>query len=188
MPMPVTLMGTDLPGVLLVKTGIAADDRGAFAEAYTQSSWNQVGIKATFIQDNLSWSHRGTLRGMHYQLEPHGLGKLVRAVAGSVFDVAVDLRRGSPTYGRWTGQLLTANSNTALWIPDGFAHGFLALEDNSLVWYKVTGPYVPEAERTLSYRDPKVGIAWPIPPVHISARDENAPGLDAVEKNFVYTA
>lgn len=186
MPMPVTMRETEIPGILLIETGISRDDRGFFTEAYSQKMWEEQGFHHTFVQDSMSLSAKGTLRGMHYQLEPHGMGKLVRTLTGSVFDVAVDLRKNSPTYGKWVGQELSAANGLALWIPSGFAHGFLALEDDTLVYYKCSSCHCPEAERSLSYACPKTAIGWPSKPTIISDKDAVAPFFDDAESNFVY--
>jgi dTDP-4-dehydrorhamnose 3,5-epimerase len=186
MPMPVKFTETEIPGILVVETGVARDDRGFLTEVYSEKVWEKAGFNEPFVQDNLSMSARGTVRGMHYQLNPYGMGKLVRVVSGSVFDVAVDLREGSPTFGRWIGRTLSAENGLALWVPIGFAHGFIALEDNALVLYKCTGVHTPEAERSLSYRDPEVGIEWPIEPTIITNRDAEAPGLREAEYNFTF--
>lgn len=186
MPTPVTISQTEIPGILLIETGVFRDERGFFTEPYSQKVWQEQGFSDTFVQDSLSLSAKGTLRGMHYQLEPHGMGKLVRAVWGSVFDVAVDLRQNSPTYGKWLGRELSAENGLALWIPSGFAHGFVALEDNTLVYYKCSASHCPESERCLSYRCPKVSIEWPLDPTIISVKDGAAPSLDEAESNFVY--
>jgi dTDP-4-dehydrorhamnose 3,5-epimerase len=147
-----------------------------------------AGLRETFVQDNLSASRKGTLRGLHYQLASGGcgMGKLVRAVRGSIFDVAVDLRRGSPSFGKWVGQTLSAENGLALWVPIGFAHGFLSLEDDAVVLYTCTSTHAPEAERSLRYSDPDVGIRWPFPPTLMSPKDEAAPLLDAAEFDFTY--
>lgn len=186
MPMPVKLIETELPGALLVQTGRIADDRGFFAETYSRPVWRDAGFAPEFVQDNLSMSQRGVLRGMHYQLEPHALGKLVRAVSGAIFDVGVDLRKGSPTFGKWIGHELSAENNLALWLPPGFAHGFLALQDNSLVIYKCTHIHTPEAERAFHYADPQVNILWPIEPTVVSEKDAAAPTLQNAEHNFIF--
>ncbi len=188
MPMPVEVQSIDMNGVLIIKTGIARDARGFFSETYSQRIWSEQGFAESFVQDNLSCSARGTMRGMHYQLDPHGMGKLVRAVNGAVYDVVVDLRRGSPTFGQWRGFELSAANALTLWVPVGFAHGFVALEDNSLVHYKCTHMHTPEAERSLSYKCPVVGIQWPIEPSLITKKDEEAPGLNEADFNFVYKA
>ena len=187
MPMPVFITQTELSPVLLVETKIARDDRGFFSETYSATMFAEAGLDEHFVQDNLTGSRKGTVRGLHYQLEPHGMGKLVRAVRGSIFDVAVDLRRKSPTFGKWVGRTLTAENRLALWIPTGFAHGFVALEDDTLVMYKCTRIHTPEAERAVHWADPAIGIEWPIRPTLISPKDEVAPPLSAAEYNFVYS-
>lgn len=186
MPMPVEFSKTEIEDVLEVKTGLFEDDRGFFTETYSLPVWQAGGFDGVFVQDNLSRSAKGTLRGMHYQLSTHGMGKLVRVVKGSVFDVAVDLRKGSPSFGKWVGRTLSDENALSLWIPEGFAHGFVALEEDTLVWYKCTGSHAPEAERALNYRDPEVAIEWPIEPTIISAKDADAPMFGDVESDFVY--
>ena len=186
MPMPVTISEVDIPGVLLIETGRVADHRGFFTETYSERMWREQGFTETFQQDSMSLSARGTLRGMHYQVEPHGMGKLVRALTGSIFDVAVDLRKGSPTFGQWYGRTLSGVDGLALWIPVGFAHGFVALEDDTLVYYKCTKIHTPDAERSLSYRCDKVRVAWPLEPTILSKKDVEAPGLQDAEYNFTY--
>jgi len=126
------------------------------------------------------------LRGMHYQIEPYGIGKFVRAFSGAIFDVGVDLRKGSPTFGRWIGRTLRAEDGIGLYFPSGIAHGFVPLEDNSLVYYKCTQMHVPEAERSLNYKDTNVGIAWPIEPTVISPKDAQAPLLELADYNFIF--
>ncbi|HNR30233.1 MAG TPA: dTDP-4-dehydrorhamnose 3,5-epimerase [Candidatus Hydrogenedentes bacterium] len=186
MPMPVAFRETEIDGILEVVATLHPDHRGFFSECYNREVWLEAKFRETFVQDNLSLSRRGVLRGMHYQIEPYGMGKLVRTLSGSVYDVAVDLRRGSPTFGKWLGRELTAENGLALWIPSGFAHGFIALEDNSLVYYKCTETHHPEAERALAYNDPEVGIVWPIAPEIVSPKDAAAPGLCDAEFNFAY--
>jgi dTDP-4-dehydrorhamnose 3,5-epimerase len=184
MPVPVKLVGTEIPDVVVVESRIFRDDRGFFTEIYSKKTWGEAGVSQNFVQDNLSRSAKGTLRGMHYQLNPHGMGKLVRAVTGSIFDVAVDLRDGSPTFGKWVGRTLSGDKGLALWVPVGFAHGFVALEDDTFVVYKCTEIYTPESERSLSYADPEVGIEWPMTPTIISEKDAEAPSLQEAEYNF----
>jgi dTDP-4-dehydrorhamnose 3,5-epimerase len=184
MPMPVTFHTTEIPGVLVIETGVFRDQRGFFSESYNREVWAEKGFVETFVQDNISLSVKGTLRGMHYQLEPHGMGKLVRVVHGAVFDVAVDIRCGSPTYGQWVGRELSGSNGLSLWVPPGFAHGFVALGDNTLVAYKCSACHAPASERSLSYACPKVGIDWPLEPTVISDKDAAAPGLDEAETNF----
>lgn len=186
MPMPVEITQTEIPDVLVVKTGIFSDHRGFFSESYSRNMWAKEGFNETFVQDNLSRSSKGVLRGMHYQLSAHGMGKLIRVVTGAVFDAAVDLRKGSPTFGKWVGRELSGANGLSLWVPAGFAHGFVALEDDTHVWYKCTGHHAPEAERALNYKDPDVGIAWPIEPSVISEKDAAAPMLAGAEYDFDY--
>ena len=186
MPMTATFTATPMDGVLVVETGIARDDRGFFTEVYSEDVWREQGFTENFVQDNMSLSARGTLRGMHYQLNPHGQGKLVRVLRGAVFDVIVDLRKGAPTFGQWYGLELNESNGLALWIPAGFAHGFIALEDDTLAYYKCTAIHTPAAERSLSYKCPKIGIAWPLAPARVSGKDLEAPGLDEAEHNFSY--
>lgn len=187
MPMKVDFVETELPGVLEVHTQVARDDRGFFTELHSQRAWAQAGFEANFVQDNLSESRRGVLRGIHYQIEPHAMGKLVRVLNGSIFDVAIDLRRGSPTFGGWIGRELSADQPMALWVPAGFGHGFMALADRSLVLYKCTGFHAPESERSLNYADPEIGIEWPFAPEHLSQKDADAPMLSGADYNFEYT-
>ena len=188
MPMSVEFTETEIADVLEVKTAQFEDDRGFFTETYSLPMWRAGGFEAVFVQDNLSQSRKGTLRGMHYQLATHGMGKLVRVVRGSVFDAAVDLRQGSPTFGKWVGRTLSGENGLALWVPVGFAHGFVALEDETLVWYKCTGAHAPEAERSLRYSDPSVAVEWPIEPTIISPKDADAPLLADADYDFVHRA
>ena len=184
MPMKVEIAPTEISEVLEVRTGRVGDDRGFFAETHSVEMWRQAGFEETFVQDNLSKSCRGTLRGMHFQIAPHAMGKLVRCVQGAICDVAVDLRAGSPTYGRWVGRELTGDGDLSLWVPVGFAHGFLALEDETLVHYKCTDMHAPDTERALHFADPDVGIEWPIEPSIVTQKDQDAPRLADVEATF----
>lgn len=187
MPMKAAVVPTELPGVVEVHTLVARDDRGYFTESYSKQAWAEAGFEAGFVQDNLSHSRKGTLRGLHYQINPDAIGKLVRVLSGSVYDVAVDLRRGSPTFGGWVGRELSAENRIALWVPAGFGHGFLALEDDTLVLYKCTGFHTPGSERSLNYADPAIGIAWPIEATLLTQKDADAPMLADAEYNFDYT-
>ena len=184
--MPLKITPLEIPEVLVVETGLIRDDRGFFAELYSAEVLESHGFRTTFKQDNLSSSGKGTLRGLHYQLEPHGMGKLVRALSGAMFDVAVDIRRGSPTFGKWVSRTLTLENKEALWIPPGFAHGFLALEESTLVLYKCSATHAPEAERAINYADPAIGITWPMQPAVVSPKDVAAPPLARAEYNFEY--
>ena len=152
---------TRLPEVLLVEPRVFGDARGFFYESYNQRTVQGLGIDATFVQDNHSRSARGVLRGLHYQIQ-HAQGKLVRVTEGEVFDVAVDLRRSSPNFGKWVGEILSAENKRMLWIPPGFAHGFLVLSEWAEFLYKATDYWHPEHERSLLWNDPEVGIAWPL--------------------------
>jgi dTDP-4-dehydrorhamnose 3,5-epimerase len=158
----VKVIRTAIPEVLLLEPKIYGDERGFFLESYNKRAFREaIGLDLEFVQDNHSRSRRGVLRGLHYQL-PRPQGKLVRALSGRVFDVAVDLRRSSPTFGKWAGVELDAESMRMAWVPAGFAHGFVVLSDAADVSYKVTDYYAPQHERTLRWDDPRVGIAWPL--------------------------
>jgi dTDP-4-dehydrorhamnose 3,5-epimerase len=153
---------TGIPDVLVIEPAVFGDARGAFFESWNRRAFAQlVGGEVDFVQDNHSVSERGVLRGLHYQVR-QAQGKLVRVVAGEVFDVAVDLRRSSPTFGRWAGERLSAANRRMMWIPAGFAHGFLVLSDSAEFLYKTSDYYAPEHERTLLWNDPAVGVAWPL--------------------------
>jgi len=154
---------TAIPDVIRLEPHVFGDARGFFMETYRDDQMAAVGITAHFVQDNHSGSQKSILRGLHYQIcQPQG--KLVRVASGEIFDVAVDLRRSSPTFSRWTGEILSADNKRMLWIPPGFAHGFYVLSDWAEVLYKATDYYSPEWERTLLWNDPTLGIRWPIPP------------------------
>lgn len=186
--MPVEFIETEIPAVLEVRPRVFRDGRGFFMEAHSERNWAQGGFDERFVQDNVSCSAKGVLRGMHYQLDPHGMGKYVRVLRGAVFDVALDLRRGSPTFGRWAGRELTAENALGLWVPVGFAHGFQALEDDTLVYYKCTGLYTPDAERSVNAYDAQAAITWPLKEATLSEKDAVAPSLADAEYNFAYSA
>ena len=152
-----------LPGAMLIEPALYADARGAFFEAWNERVYAAAGIEARFVQENVSVSRRHVLRGLHYQVN-HVQGKLVRVLAGAVFDAIVDLRRSSPAFGRTLAMKLDAREPRTLWVPPGLAHGFLVLEDDTSVQYKVTDYWAPQAERTLAWNDPALGIHWPLPP------------------------
>jgi dTDP-4-dehydrorhamnose 3,5-epimerase len=153
---------TALPGVLIVEPKVFADERGFFLESFNRRAFAAaVGEDVEFVQDNHSRSQRGVLRGLHYQLPPHAQGKLVRVVRGSAFDVAVDIRRASPTFGRWVAVTLDAASQRQMWIPPGFAHGFMALEADTDFLYKTTDYFARDCERAIAWDDPGLAIAWP---------------------------
>ena len=186
MAAPLTITPTEIPDVLLIESRLFSDDRGHFMEAQSQEAWEQQGLNFDFVHDSMSRSRKGVLRGMHYQLNPHAQGKLVRCIRGALFDVAVDIRKGSPTFGRWAGRELREGTGAALWIPPGFAHGLLALEDDTVMYYKCTAGYRPQLERAIAFDDPAVGIDWPIAPSIINDKDRNAPRLADAESNFDY--
>jgi|SRR5687767_4872218 len=173
---------TAIPEVLVIEPAVFGDPRGFFYESWNQRSFDGlVGREVTFVQDNHSMSARNVLRGMHYQVrQPQG--KLVRVVVGEVFDVAVDVRRSSPTFGKWVGVRLSAENRRMLWVPEGFAHGFLVLSEHAEFLYKATNFYSPEHDRTVAWNDPAIGIDWPLDgePL-LKPRDANAPGLAAAE-------
>ncbi|HEX8363212.1 MAG TPA: dTDP-4-dehydrorhamnose 3,5-epimerase [Longimicrobium sp.] len=162
---------TGLPGVLLVQPPVFRDARGFFRETWRADQYAGIGITGPFVQDNVSLSARGVLRGLHFQ-EPGAQGKLVCVLRGEVWDVAVDVRAGSPTFGRWTGYPLSAENGWQLWIPEGFAHGFVVTSDEALFAYKCTAPYRPEAEGTVLWNDPDLGIEWPAVEPVVSYKDE----------------
>lgn len=182
----VTFHQTELQDLLLIEHRTFGDSRGFFMEAYSQRVWEDEGLACQFVQDNLSSSAAGTVRGLHYQIEPHAQGKLVRAITGAAFDVAVDLRRGSPTFGKWAGYTLSGENHLALWVPAGFAHGFQALEDDTRIYYKSTGFYAPQFERGIRFDDPAIGVEWPQEPRNLSDKDRTAPLLRDAEYNFTY--
>ena len=167
---------TNLPGVLLVEPDVFCDARGFFLETYHREKYAAAGIHASFVQDNHSHSTRGTLRGLHAQCR-RPQGKLVRAVRGWMFDVAVDIRVGSPCFGRWTGAMLSGDNFRQLYIPPGFAHGFCVLSEEVDVEYKCTDVYAPEDEITIAWDDPAIGIAWPVTVPVLSEKDRSAPQL-----------
>ena len=160
--MPYTVTPTALPEVLILQPQVHGDTRGFFLESFNQRDFERAtGVQAQFVQDNHSLSRRGVLRGLHYQLQ-RPQGRLVRVVAGSVFDVAVDLRRSSAHFGKWVGAIISAENHQQIWIPPGFAHGFLVLSETAEFLYKTTDYYAPEYERSLLWNDPDIGIAWPL--------------------------
>ena len=175
---------TAIDGLLILEPKVFGDARGFFLESFNQKAFDAaVGSEVHFVQDNHSRSAKGVLRGLHYQLPPHAQGKLVRVVRGSVFDVAVDVRRSSPSFGQWVGVGLSEANHRQLWLPPGFAHGFIVTSDSADFLYKTTGFYEPHAERSVRWDDPRLAIAWPeaaLPPT-LSGKDAAAPLLDQAE-------
>lgn len=177
-----TVVKTPLPGLLVLEPRVFGDARGFFLESYNQKAMEEAGITDTFVQDNHSFSARNVLRGLHYQVR-HAQGKLIRVIGGEIFDVAVDLRRSSPSFGKWHGIRLSGENNLILWVPPGFAHGFSVLsEGGAHVLYKATDFYSPEFERTISWNDPELSIDWCLTgePV-ISAKDSRGTPFRAAE-------
>ncbi|WP_457390642.1 dTDP-4-dehydrorhamnose 3,5-epimerase [Roseateles sp. P5_E1] len=173
---------TALPEVLLIEPKVFGDARGFFMETWNEERFNKaLGYNVHFVQDNHSRSSRGVLRGLHYQLNPQPQGKLVRCVTGAVFDVAVDMRRSSANFGRWVGFELSAENQRQIWIPPGFAHGFVVISETADFLYKTSGPYAPEYEGSVRWDDPGIAIAWPLDGItpQLSAKDVAAPLLGA---------
>jgi dTDP-4-dehydrorhamnose 3,5-epimerase len=180
---------TELPGVVIVEPAVFGDDRGWFYESYSEPKFHaglrDLGqpITRPFVQDNHSRSAAGVLRGLHFQVAPHPQGKLVRVTRGRVWDVAVDIRQGSATYGRWVGVELSAANHRQLWIPEGFAHGFLSLEDGTEFLYKTTDVYARDCERAIRWDDPDLAIAWPLEGLtpSLAAKDAAAPAFASAQ-------
>ena len=172
-----------IPDVILFTPKVFGDERGFFYESFNQQKFAELtGLERQFVQDNHSRSQKGVLRGLHYQLPPKAQGKLVRVVQGEVFDVAVDIRKSSPTFGQWVGATLSEENKQQLWIPEGFAHGFVTLSDTAEFLYKTTDYYAPEYERSIAWDDPAIGIDWPFKSAPaLSAKDQNAQSLATAE-------
>lgn len=168
---------TEIPDVVLVTPGRHGDARGFFSETYRRSAFREAGIDAEFVQDNVARSTGPVLRGLHFQAAPRPQGKLVRATVGAIFDVAVDLRPGSPTYAGWVARTLDAGEGAMLWIPEGFAHGYVVLTEVAEVAYKTTAEWEAALDRGVRWNDPDIGVAWPVADPILSAKDRNAPLL-----------
>ncbi len=186
--MPFNFKKLEIPDVVLIEPAVFEDDRGFFMETYHQEDFRNAGIAEAFVQDNHSRSQKGVLRGLHYQKDPMAQGKLVRCVNGAIFDVAVDLRKGSPTCNRWIGVVLSETNRLILWIPKGFAHGYVALEDGTEVLYKTDNPYSRPHERGIIWNDPQLGIKWPIDGPTVSKKDAQYPSFKDADHNFRYAA
>jgi dTDP-4-dehydrorhamnose 3,5-epimerase len=175
-----------IPGVVLIEAQGARDERGFFRETYKWSEFSANGISSVFVQDNHSHSVHGVLRGLHYQKRPKAQGKLVIVTHGEVFDAAVDIRKGSPTYGQWVSQVLSAENGYMLYVPPGFAHGFGVLSAEADVVYKVTVEYAPELDRGILWNDPEIGIRWLLAEPLLSSKDAQLPLLRDADNNFVF--
>ncbi len=167
---------TDLPGVYVLEPRVFGDERGFFYESYNAARFAELGIDATFVQSNVSRSARGVLRGLHYQW-PNPQGKLVSVLEGEVYDVAVDIRHGSPTFGRWAAAVLSADNKRHFWVPEGFAHGFCVLSEAATFTYQCTALYDPAADAGIRWNDGDIGVDWPVSQPRLSAKDEKAPFL-----------
>ena len=176
---------TRLPEVLVIEPRVFRDERGYFFESWADARYADAGISGPFVQDNISRSVKGILRGLHLQ-NPHAQGKLVSALAGEVFDVAVDVRKGSPRFGQWVGVLLSESNQKQLWVPPGFAHGFCVVSDQAIFHYKCTDSYHPESEMSVAWNDPAIGIDWPTSSPTLNRKDESAPLLADIERLPVY--
>lgn len=177
---------TEIPGLLILEPTVFSDDRGFFMETYNLDRYREAGIEAEFVQDNLSCSKRGVVRGLHYQVPPFAQGKLVSVLRGRVLDVAVDIRHGSPTYGKFVAVELSAENHKQFWIPAGFAHGFVSLENDTLFAYKCTAPYSKEHDRGIRYDDPAIGIDWGVESPTVSEKDQTHPLLSEIAQEFTF--
>jgi dTDP-4-dehydrorhamnose 3,5-epimerase len=185
--MPFRFTALEIPDVILVEPKAFQDSRGFSVETYRRSEFLPAGIGDVFVQDNHSHSVRGALRGLHYQKAPGAQGKLVSVITGEIFDVAVDIRHGSPTFGRWTSTMLSARNRLMLYVPVGFAHGFCVLSDRADVVYKVTAEYAPDLDRGIIWNDVDLAIAWPVREPILSAKDARLPRLRDADHDFVYS-
>lgn len=184
--MPFIFKKLELPEIISIKSNSFLDSRGYFLESFRESDFISNGINKRFIQDNFSHSIQGTLRGLHYQQNPKAQAKLVFCMRGEIFDVAVDIRKKSPTFGKWIGKILSENNHELLYIPEGFAHGFCVLSDEADVLYKVNQEYSPEHDRGILWNDPTINISWPIKNLILSEKDLVLPLLKDADLNFVY--
>lgn len=178
------IIPTELPGVTIVEPKVFGDARGYFMETFNRDRYLAAGLPPLFAQDNISYSRHGVLRGLHFQ-NPYQQGKLVYVLEGEVFDVAVDVRRGSPTFGRWVGVTLSAENKRQFYVPAGYAHGFCVTGESAVFAYKCTEVYHPETERTIRYNDPRIAVEWPLKNPTVSERDSRAPLLDELPDMFL---
>ncbi len=184
--MPFTFKKLSIPEVILVEAQSFTDERGFFIEGFKESVFNTNGIRTRFVQDNYSHSAKGVLRGLHYQKNSKAQAKLVMAIRGEIFDVAVDIRKDSPTYGKWVGEILSEQNHKLLYVPEGFAHGFCVLSNEADVLYKVNSEYSEEHERGIMWNDPEISIKWPIAKPIMIKKDLELPNLKNADNNFVY--
>ena len=184
--MPFTFTKLSIPDVILVEAKAFPDERGFFMESFKESDFVKNGINLKFVQDNYSHSIKGALRGLHYQKIPKAQAKLVMALKGEIFDVAVDIRKNSPTYGKWVGEILSEENHRLLFVPEGFAHGFCVLSDEADVLYKVNAEYSPENDRGFLWNDPDVDVKWPVDHPIVSKKDGEQPLLKNAENNFIF--
>ena len=184
--MPFHFEPTPLPGVILIKTRLFPDNRGFFSECYKLTDFRAAGIGELFVQDNYSYSVQGVLRGLHYQKEPDAQAKLVMASMGEIFDVAVDIRKGSPTYGQWFGRTLSRENGEMLYIPEGYAHGFCVISPEACVTYKVNREFNLALDRGIVWNDPDVGIDWPVKSPVLSEKDSRLPQLHKADNDFTW--
>jgi dTDP-4-dehydrorhamnose 3,5-epimerase len=180
------IIKTQIPGLLIVKPQVFEDDRGYFFESYNREKFVDAGITENFVQDNESKSQKGVLRGLHFQSPPFAQGKLVRVMKGSVLDVAVDIRKGSPTYGRWESIVLSEENKFMYWVPAGMAHGFLTLENNTVFFYKCTNNYNKNSEGSIRWDDPDLNINWGISDPILSGKDKVSPLFKDFESQFLF--
>ena len=184
--MPFTFKKLDISEVILVDAKSFPDERGFFLESFKESIFASNGIHTNFVQDNFSHSIQNVLRGLHYQKNPKAQAKLVIALRGEIFDVAVDIRKDSPTYGKWVGEILSEKNHKLLYIPEGFAHGFCVLSEEADVLYKVNNEYSPEDEKGILWNDPEINITWPIDKPILHEKDSHLPSLENIDNNFLY--
>lgn len=179
---------TEIPGIIIIEPKVFGDSRGFFMESFHKTRFAENGIAEEFVQDNVSRSSKGTLRGLHYQLNPFAQGKMVRVSVGEVFDVAVDIRKGSPTFGKYVGEILSEENRKMMYVPAGFAHGFIVLSDVAEFTYKCTNFYAPQSEKSILWNDPEIGINWPVQPDldKISAKDKAGVLLKDAEINYSF--
>ena len=184
--MPFTFKRLSIPDVILIEPQSFSDDRGFFFESFKESDFFSNGIDKNFVQDNFSHSVNGVIRGLHFQKAPKAQAKLVIALKGKIFDVAVDIRKNSPTYGKWVSEILSGDTHNLLYVPEGFAHGFCVISDEADVLYKVSNEYSQEHERSIIWNDPKLDIQWPIKKPIISNKDNKLSLLENLDNDFVY--